>query len=224
MPEGPHDGTVSAPRLVVTCNKPLPSVFMAKISQFPHRSDANITASFPLCITRSGHRSFQPSRSSSTPSVTFRGADPSAFAMNISQSPSRSLANAMRQPSCDQAGSRSSPGLLVKLTGASKGPREAPIPWTKMSKLPVRLDTKATLSAEAVIAGDSSLPDSVVILETCPFSSLRRYMSEPKLSVTSRLFRSELNASTRLPEREGCLSLAAFRVRFVRLEPFGCME
>ena len=224
MPEGPHDGTVSPPKLVVTCNRPLPSIFMEKISQFPHRSDANITASLPSCITRSGQRSLEPSDTSSNPRVRFKGAEPSAFARNMSQSPSRSLANAMRQPSCDHAGSRSSPGSLVKLTGEFEGPRVALIPCAKISKFPVRLDTKATLSPEAVIAGASSLPDSVVNLDTSLFSSLKRYISEPTLSVPSRVLRSELNASTRLPEREGCRSLEAFRVRFVRLEPFACME
>ena len=175
-------------------------------------------------MTRSGQRSLEPAEAASTPRLRFRGADPSALAMNMSQSPSRSLAKARRQPSGDQAGSLSSAVWLVKLTGAFEGSREAPIPRVKISEFPVPPETKASRSPEPVMAGDSSLPESVVNLETCPVSSLRRYTSKPPFSIPSRVFRSEVNASTRLLDREGSPSWAAFRVRFVRLEPSGCIE
>ena len=175
-------------------------------------------------MTRSGQRSLEPSDPASNPRVRFRGAEPSAFAMNMSQSPSRLLANAMRQPSGDQTGSRSCPGSFVRFTGAFKGPSEASIPLLKISECPFRLDTKASLSPEAVMAGNSSFPDSVVSLDTSPVSNRNRYMSRPPPSIPSRVFRSELNASTRLLEREGCRSLAEFRVRFAWLEPSWFIE
>ena len=73
------------------------------------------------------------------------------------------------------------------------------------------------------MAGDSSLPVPVVNLDASPVFTLNRYMSDPPPPVPSRVFRSELNASTRLPEMEGCRSLAEFRVRLARLEPSGCI-
>src|SRR6266511_4093307 len=102
VPSGDHDG-YSPPSVWGSVRRPVPS--------------GRITVMIPLDPLGPAKAISEPSgdQAGDKPSVSRRCSVPSTFMIQISGSPLRSRRNAMRVPSGDHDGSKSSPGLVVSL-------------------------------------------------------------------------------------------------------------